>query len=436
MTQANREYALTNGRVFIGDSLRDNLAIHVKGDRVAAVCEPAALPPDITSFDVRGCAIVPGLIDVHTHSEEWHLPLFLAHGVTTVRDTGCDLEVALDRRERWNKPDAVAPRFVCCGPLIDGGGAPHKRMMAVATTAEEGAAYVDQFVAAGVDQIKMYAWLDWPAFEGVLKRSQHYGKFTLAHMQNYVDARRAVLGGLDEIEHCSGCAEAMYPERGRNLEPWRKIFPDQTRDQQMQLIDLLVERGTWMAVTRVIWYKLSIEWEPHLWDAPSLRYAPRHLLAWWKGRKPEELTREYRLDWARAYGALQIFTANLIERGARIIAGSDTACMHVMPGFGLHEELALLCDCGMTPVEAIHAATDLAARAIQLDKHVGTIEAGKYADFVIADGDPTRNLRVLQHPWRVVRGGDLLDPAPLLAQAEHYAQTAEQGAERRFQDIY
>ncbi|MCA1552897.1 MAG: amidohydrolase family protein, partial [Chloroflexi bacterium] len=258
----------------------------------------------------------------------------------------------------------------------------------------------------------------------------------VAHMMNYVDAGSAVRAGLNEIEHCSGCAEAMYPERGLSGELWRKIFPDQTREQIDRLIDLLLERGTWMAVTRVIWHKIAHEADPHHWDAPQLRYAPRPLTDWWRTRKPHEQPREYWYDWARAEGAMQIFIAHLIERGVRIIAGSDAPFVHVLPGFGLHEELQLLLDCGMTPIEAIHAATSLAAQALQLDAQVGTLAAGKFADMIIVDGDPTQDIRALQKIWRVLRGGMMLDPAPLLAQAEQYAQMAQPNGVKRFSELY
>ncbi len=430
------EYALTNGRVFLDDGLRDGLAVHVRDERIVSVCETAAVPSHITQVDVAGRAIVPGLIDVHVHSEDWHAPLFLANGVTSVRDVGCPLEQILDRRERWNKSDALAPRVVCCGPLLDGGGAAHKATMLVVKTPDEGRDTVDMLVESGVDQIKLYAWTEWPTFKAILDQSQKYHKFTVAHMQNYVDAASAVRAGLNEIEHCSGCAEAMYPQRGLSGELWRKIFPDQTRDQMNRLIDLLLERGTWMAVTRIVWHTIAHEWDPRLWDAPALRYAPQHLKNWWLSRNPTQLPREHRFDWARAEGAMQIFITNLIERGVRVIAGSDTPCAHVMPGFGLHEEFQLLLDCGMTATEAIHAATSLAAQAIELDAHVGTLTAGKYADMLIVDGDPTQDIRVLQNIWRVVRGGAFIEPAPLLAQAEQYAQTAVQGTERRFSELY
>jgi len=301
---------------------------------------------------------------------------------------------------------------------------------------EQGREAVDLLVESGVDQIKLYAWLNWPTFKAILEQSQKYGKFTVAHMMNYVDARSAVEAGLSEIEHCSGCAEAMYPARGLSGELWRKIFPDQMREQIDCLIELLLARGTWMDVTRVIWHKIAHEQDPRHWDAPQLRYAPRPLMNWWRTRKAAEQPREYWFDWARAEGAMQIFVAHLIERGVRLIAGSDAPFAHVLPGFGLHEEFQLLLDCGMTPAEAINAATCLAAQALQWDENVGSIAAGKYADLLIVDGDPTHDIRALQHIWRVVRGGRMLETAPLLAQAEQYAQTAQPNAVRRFSELY
>ncbi len=430
------EYALVNGRVFIDGGLRDGLAVHVRGERILAVCEQAALAPDVSQIDSAGRSIVPGLIDCHVHSEEWHAPLFLANGVTTVRDVGCALDPILERRERWNRREAAAPRLVCCGPLLDGGGAAHKATMLVVRTPDEGRDVVDMLVESGVDQIKLYAWLDWPAFEAILEQARKYHKFTVAHMMNFVDARTAVEAGLNEIEHCSGCAEAMFPERGHSGELWRRIFPDQTREQIDRLIDLFLERGTWMDVTRVVWHKIAHEWDPRHWDAPQLRYAPRPLLDWWRTRKPAQQPRDYWYEWARAEGAMQIFIAHLIERGVNVIAGSDAPFVHVLPGFGLHEELQLLLDCGMTPGEAIRAATCLAAQALQLDQQVGSLAANKYADMLIVDGDPTQDIRALQRIWRVVRGGRMLETAPLLAQAEQHALTAQPNEVKRFSELY
>lgn len=431
-------YALTGGRIFLGKErgLQPNLALYIKNEKIVSVGDPAELPADIPRVDVGNRAIFPGLIDVHVHSEEWHAPLFLANGITTVRDVGCALRPILERRARWNQGDSLTPRMVCCGPLLDGNPNGHIKMLHLVRTPEEGRAEVDSLVAAGVDQIKLYAWLDWPCFQAILDQAQQHRKFTLAHMQNLVDAYSAVNAGLNEIEHCSGCAEAMHPERALAGEAWRKLFADIHHDRMHRLIDTILEKDVWMAVTRIIWYKASNEGDPHHWDNPHLRYAPRPTQDWWKSRKPEQYTREFRLDWSRAWGAMQIFIAHLIERGVKIIAGSDAPFIHVMPGFGLHEELQLLVDAGMTPTEAIIAATASAAQALQIDAQVGTIAPDKWADLVIVDGDPTQDIRHMQRIWRVVRGGALIDPAPLLDQAAAYAATAQLGDERRVNDIY
>ncbi|MSP14855.1 MAG: hypothetical protein EXR62_18080 [Chloroflexi bacterium] len=432
------EYALTGGRIFLGkdQGLQSDLALHIKGDKIVSVCPPAALPADIACVDVQHRAIFPGLIDVHLHSEDWHAPLLLANGITTVRDVGCALHPILDRRARWNQDDALAPRMVCCGPLLDGNPAGHIKMLHLVRTPEEGRAEVDSLVAAGVDQIKLYAWLDWLSFQAILDQAQQHHKFTLAHMMNLVDATSAINAGLNEIEHCSGCAEAMHPQRALAGEAWRKLFAEIDYDRMHRLIDALLEKDVWMAVTRIIWFKASNEGDPRHWDSPNLRYAPRPTQDWWKSRKSEQYTREFRLDWSRAWGGMQIFIAHLIERGVKIIAGSDAPFIHVLPGFGLHEELQLLVDAGMTPTEAIMAATASASQALQVDKQVGSIAPDKLADLVIVDGDPTQDIRYMQRIWRVVRGGSILDPAPLLDQAAAYAATAQLGSERRVNDIY
>lgn len=436
--QALDEYALVGGRVFLGAEagLIDGLAVHVRGDRIVMVGDPTALPPAVPRVEVSGRSLLPGLLDVHVHSEEWHAPLYLAHGVTTVRDVGRALHPVLDRRVRWNEANALAPRLVCCGPLLDGPGPGHTKMSQVVQTPDEGRQAVDELVEAGVDQIKLYTLLDWPTFQAILQQSQTHGKFTLAHMQNLVDARSAVVAGLNEIEHCSGCAEAMYPERALAGESWRKLYADLEPSRLHDLVDCLLEHKVWMAVTRVIWYKIAWEMDHPNWEDPQLMYAPRPLVAWWMSLNQSNRPRQERLDWAKALGAMQIFTATLIERGVKVIAGSDAPFGFVMPGFGLHDELQLLVECGMSPTEAILAATEYAAQAIQVDDDRGTIEVGKRADFVIVDGDPTQHLRALRQVWRTVRGGQFIDPTPLLAQAAAYAETAELGNARRVSDVY
>jgi imidazolonepropionase-like amidohydrolase len=145
---------------------------------------------------------------------------------------------------------------------------------------------------------------------------------------------------------------------------------------------------------------------------------------------------DLRLEWVRALAGMQVFTAHLIERGGRIIAGSDTPFVNLLPGFGLHDELQQLVECGMSPAQALEAATRLAAEALQIGHLVGTIEPGKQADLLVVDGDPTKDIRALRRIKAVIRGGCWRDPAALLAEAAGYAATATRGDYRRISELY
>ena len=130
---------------------------------------------------------------------------------------------------------------------------------------------------------------------------------------------------------------------------------------------------------------------------------------------------------------MQIVTASLAERGARIVTGSDAPFCHVMPGFGLVDELALLVDCGMQPTACLRAATRDAAAALQMEDRIGSVEAGHEADLIVVRGDPSRDIRALRDIELVIRGGTRLEPRALLdaARADRTPRPP-----RRFSDDY
>jgi len=433
-----QHYALTGAQLFEGstEGLCAGLAVAVQDGRIAAVYALGDLPPDIPVVDLAGYTLLPGLIDVHVHSEDWHAPLFLANGVTTVRDTGCALDPVLERRRRWNAPGAAAPRLVCCGPLIDGPGPSWSPMTVFAGTPTEAAALIDQLVASGVDQIKLYARLSEPCFRAALERAHEHHKFVLAHPQDYFDARGAIEAGVDEIEHLAGFAEALWPERRALAEKWRPLWADMDRGRAGQLVDLVLEHGTWLPPTRVVWTRIATAWDPRYLNWPAQRYVPAPLRAWWDWQYPPSMPAAERLEWVRALAGMQIFTATLIERGARLLAGSDTPFVNIVPGFGLLDELDLLVECGMSPAQALVCATQRAAEALQIADQVGSLEAGKAADFVVIDGDPLTNLQALRSPAAVIRGGTWFSPAALLEQAATYAASAGLGPEPRICERY
>jgi hypothetical protein len=214
------------------------------------------------------------------------------------------------------------------------------------------------------------------------------------------------------------------------------LWPELEHDRVERLLDLIVEHKIRMAITRAVWQKIGTVWDPRHADHPQLRYAPSPLRSWWDRQYPSAMPDDLRLEWIRALAGMQIFTSRLIERGGRIMAGSDTPFVNLVPGFSLHDELQLLVECGMRPSQALDAATCYAAEGLGISHLVGTIESGKAADLLVIEGDPALDIRALARIKAVIVGGRWLDPKVLLAEASEQAAIARPRTQRRISELY
>lgn len=444
-----KAYALVGGAIFDAHTgeLRHDTALQIEGNRIVAIGSPANLPENIKKFPLNGRTILPGLIDVHVHSEDWHAPLFLAKGITTVRDVGCALESVLARRLRWNAKDAIAPRLVCTGPLLDGPGNTWPATTTIVNSPEDARAQVDYLVERGVDQIKTYAFIDRACFEAIVDQAHRHGKFVVSHLGKHVDARQAIEAGVDEIEHLSGVSEAMWWEHNQAGKTWDwvKLWATIDAGRMAQLVDLILETGTWMAITRMVWLRLATAWDSRHQSHPQMAYLPQPLRAYWETRFPKNVEKmevpktmqvPSRLDRSQQVAGMSIFTTELIRKGAKILVGTDTPFPFLLPGFSYHDELQALLDCGMGHSAVLRAATLSAARALEIDHLTGSLDAGKLADLIIVNGDPTEDIQALQQIEAVVRDGRWHNPEELLAQAAGYAQQPAETRQKRFDAIY
>jgi hypothetical protein len=441
-------YALVDGTVFDArnGTLLPNSAVIIEGSRIQAVCPPNELGEDILKVDISGKTVLPGLIDVHVHSEDWHAPLYLAKGVTAVRDTACELEAVLRRRERWNA-SYDAPRLVCTGPLLDNPGNTWPAISQTVQSPQEARTWVDYLVERGVDQIKTYAFLDLPCFQAILDQAHRHGKFVLAHLGKHVNARQAIEAGLDELEHLSGVAEALGWERNQNTASWDffKLWASIDLERANRLIDLIQEKGTWIAITRLVWLRLATTWDSRYRSHPQMKYTPRPLQEYWETfsprnqqvqRSPKDMSIPTRMDRCQQIAGMAIFTAELFRRDTKILIGTDSPFPNLLPGFSYHDEIQALLECGLSEKAALQAATIAGAQAIQMDHLVGTVEAGKMADLIIVDGNPLDDISALESIDVVTRNGRWLFPQELLKQAAEYAHIAEPTIEKRFDDHY
>ena len=394
-------------RIYDGDRILHDHAVLVKDDTISGVVSLAKLPSDLPIHRHPGCTLIPGLIDTHIHFMHWQGSVFLAYGVTTVRDTGNDLRWILQCREEW--PSQNWPRILCMGPLLDGNPPGHLLVARAITDTESAVTAVRDTAAAGVDGIKLYASIsaEWIApmvqasHSANLKVSMH----CLPH--GVLVAGRA---GVDEFFHLDGILADVWPDHPPGwLSIWGHPEFTHTWDRQQQVADAIAELGMVSTPTLAYWdsqWRMRQEVGPY---PEERRYMPADLFRWSSAEPNAALG----VTWARAMDAAQRFQGLLLERNVPVLAGSDTPCGGILPGQSLWRELSLLVEAGLAPVDALRAATSAAADFLERPE-LGHLKKGSAADIAIVRGDLTRGIPDRPDIECVVRNGVEHHPPELL----------------------
>jgi imidazolonepropionase-like amidohydrolase len=390
--------------------------IVIQGDRITAVSPSASIPPGATVIDAAGKTVMPGLWDMHAHYEqvEWGA-IYLASGVTTVRDVGNELDFIQAVRDAVRAGRGVGPRLLLAG-VIDGSG-PAALGVIRADTPEEGRARVQRYHDAGFDQIKIYSSISRPVLSAICDEAHRLGMTVTGHIPEGLDAYDGVNAGMDQINHIAYLSPLMgprVPPRGPGVPPSPAPLPavDSTDAATRRLVAFLVAHHTVLDPTLAVFEWIGhpasqpvADFEPGVTKvAPELAEALTHT-----GASPLMAPRAASL-FARHLAAVRI----LHRAGVPIVAGTD----QTVPGYSLHRELELYVLAGFTPMEAIQAATIVPARVMHLDAEVGTVTAGKRADLLLIDGHPLQRIADTRNVVLVVANGRRYDPAPLWRSVE------------------
>ena len=365
------------------------------------------VPADARSIDAHGNTIVPGLWDMHAHVEqvEWG-PVYLAAGVTTVRDCGNEPDFIRAVRDTIAAGTGIGPR-VLLACIVDGVG-PGSLGTERLRTAEEIPALIKKFKAAGCAQVKLYSSIEPRLIHPISVAAHAAGMTVTGHVPDGIGAVKAVEAGLDQINHMQYVTRAFaagdlpLTERGAKVERAIDAFDPSTPAAH--------KLAAWFAARHVVLDPTIAQHELYLPRAelikvePGLATLPASLAAGYSDAPDPDDALERRLT-AKALALLGM----LHKAGVTIVAGTDQA----VPGHSLHRELELYVDAGFTPLEAIQAATIVPARVMKQDKELGTIEVGKRADFILVDGDPLADIRALRRIQVVVASGKAYDPAKL-----------------------
>ena len=345
------------------------------------------VPSGVRRIDVAGKTIMPGLWDMHTHvmQMEW-APVYLAAGVTTVRDMGNNLYFIVPFRDAIAEHRTIGPRTLVAG-LVDGGG-PNGFGAVNATTPDEGRAVVRRYHDLGFEQVKLYDLLA-PDVVGAITREAHrLGMTVTGHVPRALGLLASVDSGMDQIAH--------LPIRG-----------DTASDSVKAQIASLRRHGTVVDPTAA-WGELL----QHSTAEPV-----SDLIAGVKNLPPVLAQRIGGMglptvDTATAHARMRRTLGVLLalhDAGVPLVAGTDEG----VPGLSVYREVELYAAAGIPAMDALRAATAVPAKVMKLDQSVGTIKVGKMADLIVLDGNPLDAIRNIERVRLVMKGGVLYRSADL-----------------------
>ncbi|WP_433337757.1 amidohydrolase family protein [Spirillospora sp. CA-294931] len=459
--EGERPCALT--RVTVIDAtgappMRD-MTVLVEGARITAVGRTGAvaLPPGTREVDLAGKYVIPGLIESHVHSagpDGIVPPLYALAGVTTVREMRGDAQHHR-WRDRIESGSLLGPRWIIGGPIVDGRPSLHTAdtgsLIEVGNPSEAREA-VRRTKRDGADFVKVYSRLDRASYLAIADEARRQGIPFTGHCPDTVALTEAIGTGHRTVEHMDAPLLATTAREREIRAGMAAITVDGTKDsfhryrdwyeavhpleykavrsfdpaKSRALFGALAARGCAVVPTLAVHRVLEVP--EHNRETDEWKYLAPSMTAWWRevtdvmtgGRTPRQ-ARRVRAVYEHKAGLV----AAMARGGVPILAGTDTGNPYLVPGFALHDELALFTEAGLTPMQALRSATQRPATVFGLADRVGTVERGKLADLVVLDADPLADIRNTRRVHALVVNGRLItheERERLLAEVERAAR--------------
>jgi hypothetical protein len=387
------------------------------------------IPKGAKIVDAAGKFLIPGLWDMHVHTifgdwipkdEKIILPLFVANGVTGVRDMGSDLGAVKEWRSQIAAGKLLGPRMIVAGPMLDG-PTPRFPSSAPVSDAASGHKAVDDLKKAGVDFIKIQSLVPREGYFAAASEANKLGITFVGHVPDAVRASEASNAGQKSIEHFTGVFEGCSTLEDQLLKGPKTLGQNVATfnpERAKTLIALFAKNQTWQVPT--------LAWERGQWlvddidlsHDPLIKYAP---VAWkdrtWPMFKQSilETMDTDPLPVRKHFFQMELeMTLAMFRAGVPFMAGTDTtAGIHIFPGFSLHQELALFVEAGLTPMQALQTATLNPAKFLGITADMGTVEKGKIADLVLLDANPLEDINNTRKIQAVVLAGRYFSRAQL-----------------------
>ena len=410
--------------------IKRDVTVVIAGPEIREVGPSRAvhIPKAGRSIDGHGKYIIPGLWDMHVHSL-WDaerpaafFPLFLANGVTGVREMGGPMPAAdqVRWRSRISSGATLGPRLAVSGPFVDGSTPIWPGSIKV-STADEGIEAVDSLRRAGVDFVKVYTAVPRSAYFGIAEEARKERIPFVGHVPLDIGVDEASNAGQRSIEHLIGIllySSAKSEEIKADL--MKGINVNQLNNQMVDTYDarraatlfaLFKKNETWQVPTLTIRHARPYMAELQQAHDPRLKYLPEALTGGWGARNdPRQPTAPEVIASRKHLFQKELEVVGTMQRaGVKLMAGTDTPNPFCFPGFSVHDELGFMVQAGLTPLEALQTATINPAEFLELTKILGTVDKGKIADLVLLDANPLEDIANTKRIAAVVSAGRLFD---------------------------
>jgi len=397
--------------------------VGIDGDKITQIYSNAIIASKETqTIDASGKFLIPGLWDMHTHYF-WNYnssnPALIANGVTGIREMWGNMDIINMVKKQIVNGTITGPDIFTAGAIIDG-NPPIWPGSAGVGNAEEAVAEVDKQITQGVDFFKVYSRLTREAYYAIAAKSKASDIPFAGHIPNSISIWEAMEAGQYSSEHLYGILEAVN-SKPDELAAQPSAFSEKSMELMIDNFDenlfdslatVLAKSNMWISPTLTVLRSIAYLDDSTFTNDPRLKYVPAFMTASWdpakdfrfKGRPAsfyETSRKKYELQLS--------LMGKLANKGVKIIAGTDYANPFCFPGFSLHDEMALMVAGGMSPLQALQAATLNAAIFQGKEEKFGTVDTGKVASLVLLNANPLDNIDNTKKIHAVILRGKIID---------------------------